>query len=129
MNLYQIVVKLEHSFAEIIQVVQKAFGNNAMSAVQIKVWHKRFKDGQQSVESDPHSTRPTTSRTHGNVECVGAAINKDWRLTVQELGAEPWIPNTTVSDFDTGSWHETCHGKIHSMASATRAEGTLCCSC
>ena len=110
-------------------MIQKAFRGDAMRAEQIEVWHKHFKYGQESVESDPCSGRPATSRTPENVECVGAAINKDWRLTVQELGAEPWIPNTTVSDFDTGSWHETCHGKIHSMASATRAEGTLCCSC
>ena len=32
--------------------------------------------------------------------------------------------NYCVQDFDAGSWHEMCHGKIHSMASATRAERT-----
>ena len=37
----------------------------------------------ESVESDPHSGRPATSRTPENVECVGAAINEDWRLTVR----------------------------------------------
>ena len=36
--------------------------------------------------------------------------------------------NYCAWDFDAGSWHETRHGKIHSAASATRAEGTLCCS-
>ena len=30
-------VKLEHSFVETIQMIQKAFGDDAMSAVQIKV--------------------------------------------------------------------------------------------
>ena len=34
-----------------------------------------------------------------------------------------------VWDFDEGSWHEMCCGKIHSAASAIRAEGTLCYSC
>ena len=34
--------------------------------------------------------------------------------------------NYCVQNFDAGSWHETCHGKIHSAASATRAEGTSC---
>ena len=33
-------------------MIQKAFGDNAMRAAQIKVWHKSFKDGQESVESD-----------------------------------------------------------------------------
>ena len=49
-----------------------------MSAVQTKVWHKHFKDSQKSVESDPHSGRPTTSRTPENAERLWAEINKDW---------------------------------------------------
>ena len=36
-------VKLEHSSAETIQMIQKAFGDDAMSTVQKKVWHKCFK--------------------------------------------------------------------------------------
>ena len=43
-------------------MIQKAFENDAMSAALIKVWHKHFEDGQESVESDPHSGRPATSR-------------------------------------------------------------------
>ena len=49
-----------------------------MSAAQIKVWHKCFKYGQESVESDPCSGRSATSKTLENVECIQAAINKDW---------------------------------------------------
>ena len=58
-------------------MIQKAFRDEAMSAAQIKVWHKCFEDGQESVESDPHSGRPATSRAPENVERVRAAINKD----------------------------------------------------
>ena len=36
-------------------MIQKASEDDAMSAAQIKVWHKCFKDGEESVESDPHS--------------------------------------------------------------------------
>ena len=57
-------------------MIQKAFGDDATSATQIKVWHKHFKDGQESVESDPHSGRPVTSRTPENVERVRAASTK-----------------------------------------------------
>ena len=69
-------VKLEHSSAETIQMIQKVFGDDAMSAVQIKSWHKCFKDGQECVGSDPRSGRSAASRTPENVECVQAAINK-----------------------------------------------------
>ena len=37
---------------EIIQVIQKAFGDDTMTAAQIQVWHKCFKDGLKSVERD-----------------------------------------------------------------------------
>ena len=86
-------VKLGHFSTE---TIQKAFGDNAMSAAQIKVWHKCFKDGQESVESDPCSGRPATSRTPDDVENVRATINKDRQLTVRELEADLGIPNTTV---------------------------------
>ena len=42
--------KVERPFVETVQMIQKAFGDNAMSAAQIKMWHKFLKDGQESVE-------------------------------------------------------------------------------
>ena len=69
-------IKLEHSSAESIWKIQKAFGDDALSTAQIKVWHKCFKDGRESVDSDPRSGRPATGRTPENVECVQTAINK-----------------------------------------------------
>ena len=38
-------IKLEHSSAETIYMIQKAFVDDSMNAAQIKVWHKSFKDG------------------------------------------------------------------------------------
>ena len=59
-------------------MIQKAFRDDAMSAVQIQVWHKCFKDGRESVENDPCSGRPATSRTPENVERLWAAVNKEY---------------------------------------------------
>ena len=70
-------IKLEHSSVETIWMIQKASRDNAMSAVQIKVWRKCFRDGLESVESDPHSGRPATSRTPENGERVQAVINSE----------------------------------------------------
>ena len=78
-NCIQFCVKLEHSSVETIQMIQKTFWDDAMSAAQVKVWHKCFKGGEESPESDPHSGRPATSRTPENVERLQAATNKDWR--------------------------------------------------
>ena len=48
-----------------------------MNAPQVKVGHEHFKDGRESVESDPCSGRPAINRTPENVERVWAVINKD----------------------------------------------------
>ena len=79
------------------------FRDNAMSAPQIKVWHKSFKDGQESVESDARGGRPATSRAPENVERVRAAINKDQRSAtdMRELEADLGIPETTVPEILT----------------------------
>ena len=70
-------VKLEHSSTETIRVTQKAFRDNAVSAAQIEVRHKHFKDGRESVESAPRSGRPAASRTPENVERAWAVVNRD----------------------------------------------------
>ena len=48
---------------ENIWIIQKAFWTDAMRAAQIKMWHKCFKDGGESAESDPCPGRPAASRT------------------------------------------------------------------
>ena len=62
----QFCIKFEHSSTGTIWMIQKAFGDDAMSAV----WHKCFKDGPESDENVPHSGRPATSRSPEKVECV-----------------------------------------------------------
>ena len=123
-------IKLEQSSADTLLMIQKTFGDDAVSAAQITVWHKHFKDSQESVENDPCSERPASSRTPGNVERVWTTDNKDHQLIVRELEADLGnSENYCVWEFDSGSWHKTCPGKIRSVASATRAEGKLCYSC
>ena len=85
MDLHQICIELKHSSMETIQMIQKSLRDNAVSAAQIKMWYKCFKDGWESVESDPCFGRPATSRTSENVECVQVAINTYRQLTVWEL--------------------------------------------
>ena len=47
---------------ETIQKIQQAFGDEALSQIQIKKWFNRFKNGQMSVESEARSSRSSTSR-------------------------------------------------------------------
>ena len=115
-------VKLAHSSTETIWMIQKPFGDNAMSEVQIKVLHIRFKDDWKSVESDPCSGWPATSRASENVECVQPANNKDWWLIMWELEADLGIPKTTVSKIwmQYLAWNMLCQNLSHGFCYQSR---------
>ncbi|QQP53713.1 Uncharacterized protein FKW44_006279 [Caligus rogercresseyi] len=49
-----------------------------MGTTQIKEWYNRFKDGRLSVESEPRSGRPSTSKND-------AIIDQNRRITIREL--------------------------------------------
>jgi hypothetical protein len=53
-----------------------------MSKAQIQLWYQSFKGGWESLEIDPRSGRPSTSRTLENVQRMRAAINENWQLNV-----------------------------------------------
>ena len=111
-------------------MIQKAFGDDAMSAALIKVRHKCFKDGRKFVKSDPRSGRPATGITSENVERVRAAINKGRRPTVLELATDLGIPKTTVSEIliqGLGMKHVTEKCVLWLLLPEQR--NTLCCSC
>ncbi|XP_076045657.1 protein GVQW3-like [Oratosquilla oratoria] len=93
--------KLEHSSAETIRMIKKAFQDGSLSEAQIKMWYKRFKEGGESVESDPHSGRPSTRGTPKDIECVKNAINENRRLTVREFEDNLDIPRKSVTEILT----------------------------
>ena len=88
--------KLGDAQVETIRKIQQAFGNEALSPTQIKQWFKRFKDGRASVESDPRSGRPSTSRKEEVIEQVLEKVLENCRLTVQEIVAEVGISTGSV---------------------------------
>ena len=94
--------KLGDTQVETIRKIQQAFGNEALSPTQIKQWFKRFKDGHASVESDPRSGRPSTSRKEEVMDQVREKVLEDRRLTVQEIVAEVGISIGSVHSILTG---------------------------
>ncbi|CAK9826493.1 Protein GVQW3 [Anthophora retusa] len=90
--------KLGHSSSETITMIRKVYGDESMSNTQIKEWFNRFKSGQTSVESDPRSGRPSSTKTPENVERIRTVINENRRLTVREIGNDLGIPKTIVSE-------------------------------
>jgi len=51
--------KIAKPATETYQLLQQAYGEDAMGCTQVFDWFLQFKDGRNSVESDRHSGRPS----------------------------------------------------------------------
>ena len=77
--------KIGKTAKETYQLLQPAYGENAMGRTQVFDWFRRFKEGRTSVESDPRSGRPSTSRNEEIVAKVRTIVRSNRRLTVREI--------------------------------------------
>ena len=72
-----------------------------MGRTQVLDCFRRFKEGRTSVESDPRSGRPSTSRNEEMVAKVRTIVRNNRRLTIREIADDcatfAWIssPKTT----------------------------------
>ena len=87
-------VKLGKSGPETVEMIRKAYGQDALSSSQIYKWYKDFKEGRESVEDEQRSGRPSTSRTHENVVTVKAALDTDRRLNIRLIADQMGLPKS-----------------------------------
>jgi len=67
---------------ETYQLLQQAYGEDAMDCTQVFDWFRRFKEGRTSVESNPCSGRPSTLRNEETIAEVRTIVHNNRRLTV-----------------------------------------------
>ncbi|GFT95355.1 protein GVQW3 [Trichonephila clavipes] len=77
--------KLGKTGTETYEMMKTAFGDEAMSRARVFEWFRRFKEGCQSVNSDPRSGRPFPSHNEDNIAQVKVVVRYDRRLTVREI--------------------------------------------
>ena len=77
-------VKIGKSVTEKFEMLKIAFGEEAMCRTLTNEWWKRFKEGRISIDDDPRSGRPSTSKTDDNVAKVREVIRSNRFLTVRE---------------------------------------------
>jgi hypothetical protein len=53
-----------------MELIQKSYGDAVLSRTTIFEWHKRLREGRESVKDDECSGWPTTSRTEDNITAV-----------------------------------------------------------
>ena len=81
-------VKIGKYVTETFEILKIAFGEEAMCRTHTYERWKRFKEGRTSVDDDPRSGRPSTSKTDDNVAKVRDVIRSNRRLTVREVAEE-----------------------------------------
>jgi len=77
--------KIGKTATETIQLLQQAYGEDAMGRTQVFEWFCRFKEGRTSVESGPRSGQPSTSRNEEIIAKVRTIVRNNRRLTVREI--------------------------------------------
>ena len=103
-------VKLGKSTTEMFTMLNTAYSDVAMKRATCFRWHKRFKNGQLSVEDDEHSGRPSTSTDDPHIDEINTLVQANRCLTVRELAEECGI--------SVGSCHHilTEELKMHGIA-------------
>lgn len=78
----------EISCAESLKMLQKAYGDSALSKTQAYEWYKAFKDGREIVEDMPRSGRPSTSSTEENVDKIKEIVLENRHASVREIARD-----------------------------------------
>jgi len=73
--------------AETVTMLREAFKGEASSQARVYEWFSRFKRGDMSLENQPRTGRPSTSRTDKNIQKIRDAIMFDRCQTIDELEA------------------------------------------
>jgi hypothetical protein len=64
-----------------LELVQKAYGNEALNRSNVFRWYSRFRDGRELVEDDERVGRPKSTRTDVNIDVVADLVKNDRRIS------------------------------------------------
>ena len=88
--------KVDFSATKTVELIQKACGDAALRRTTTFEWHKRFREGRESVKDDESSGQPTTSRTEDNIAAVDKMFKEDRKVTSRLIADKLGIPKTVV---------------------------------
>ena len=80
-------------------MLKQEFGDEAMSITRTNLWHKRFKEGRNSVEDNDRSWRISTPKNEENIQKVRKVIDSNHRLTVREVADQDGFTNPRFMRF------------------------------
>jgi len=91
--------------AETVTMLREAFKEEALSQARVYEWFPQFKRGDMSLEDQPRSGRPSTSRNDENIQKIRDAIMFDSRRTINKLEALTGVSWSSCQRILTGELH------------------------
>jgi transposase len=75
-------VKLKKTATETSEMLQSAYSVDYLSRTSAFEWHKRFKEGRESLEDNEQKGHPSTSRTEESTEVFQKCLAEDQTLNM-----------------------------------------------
>ena len=88
--------KIDFSATKTVELIQKAYGDAALSETTISEWHRQFREGRESVKDDERSGWPTKSRTDDIITAFDKMVKEDRNMTSRLVADTLGIPKTVV---------------------------------
>ena len=88
--------KLGKNAREMHEMLQTAFGASCMNQVSVFEWHKRFKEGRESVRDDERCARSKEDRTPELIGQIKIFLDKDRRVSIETISAQFDVSVRTV---------------------------------
>ena len=80
--------KLGKNATETYEMLQTAFGASCMNQASVFEWHKRFKEGRESVMDDESCGRSKEVRTPELIGQIKNFMDKDRRVSIETISAQ-----------------------------------------
>jgi transposase len=84
------------SISEMLLALQQVYSNSTLKKSTVYDWFSQFKNGQETLEDDHRSRRPSTSRTEEISKKVRQLTQCDQRMTIMELEQEVGISHGSI---------------------------------
>ncbi len=90
------LVKSGCGVAEAWRRLRAVFGDSTMSQTQVRVWAKRFREGENNINDRPRPGRPKSKRTAANIRVIRDLVENDGRWSVRSLCNETGLTRHVV---------------------------------
>ena len=82
------ILNLEKNATETYGILQTSFLPSCMNPASVSEWHKRFKEGRESVRDDERCGRSKEVKTPELIGQIKNFIDKDRRVSIETISAQ-----------------------------------------